>query len=105
MLDTGLYIMYALFLVAVLSAVGLSLMNALKNPGSFGKSMIGIVALFALFGICYAISDATVQPTWVVMGITPKTVKLIGGGLLTLYLTGLVAVIGLIYSEITKAFK
>lgn len=105
MLDFGLYFMYALMFVAILSAIGLSLMNALKNPGSFGKSMVGIIGILVLFGICYAISDSTVQPGWVVLGITPNAVKLIGAGLLTLYLTGLVAVIGLIYSEINKALN
>lgn len=105
MIDIGLYFSYALMLVAVLSAVGLSIMNAMKNPGSFGKSMIGIAGLVVLFFLCYAISDSTVKPTWVVLGITSNTVKLISAGLLTLYLTGLVAVVGLIYSEVNKALK
>ena len=105
MIDFGLYFMYALLIVAVLTAVGLPLANALKSPAQFFKSLIGVLALVVLFGICYAISDSTVKPTWAAQGISPTTVKLVGAGLLTFYTVIVVAVIGLIFSEINKALN
>lgn len=105
MIDFGLYFMYALLIVAILTAVGLPLINALKSPAQFFKSLIGVLALVVLFGICYAISDATVKPTWAAMGLSSTTVKLVGAGLLTFYTVIVLAVIGLIFSEINKAIN
>lgn len=105
MIDFGLYFMYALLIVAILTAVGLPLANALKSPAQFFKSLIGVLALVVLFGICYAISDSTVKPAWAVLGLSSTTVKLVGAGLLTFYTVIVVAVIGLIFSEINKALN
>lgn len=105
MLDVGLYFMYALFFIAVLAALVLPLMNAIKSPGTFLKSLYGIIALVVVFVVAYAISGGDVKPNWAVLGINEGTSKLIGAGLIVFYVTILVAVIGLIYSEISKAFK
>jgi hypothetical protein len=40
-----------------------------------------------------------------VLGITEGTSKLVGAGLITFYIVIIGAVIGLVYSEISKAFK
>lgn len=105
MLDVGLYFMYALFFIAVLAAIVLPLMNAIKSPGTFLKSLYGIIGLVVVFVVAYAISGSDVKPNWAVLGINEGTSKLIGAGLIVFYVTILVAVIGLIYSEISKAFK
>lgn len=105
MLDVGLYFMYALFFIAVLAAIVLPLMNAIKSPGTFLKSLYGIIGLVVVFVVAYAVSGSDVKPNWAVLGINEGTSKLIGAGLIVFYVTILVAVIGLIYSEISKAFK
>jgi hypothetical protein len=105
MLDVGLYFTYALFVIAVAGAIVLPLMHALKSPGTFLKSLYGIIALVVIFIIAYAISSSAVKPSWGVLGISESVSKLIGAGLIVLYVTMLVAVIGLVFSEISKAFK
>lgn len=103
--DVGLYIMYALFVIAVVSAIGLPIANLAKAPGGAVKSLYGIVALVVVFGIAYAVSDSTVQPQWAALGVTPGAVKLVGAGLIVFYVAMVVAIVGLIYSEINKALN
>ncbi|HEX5171060.1 MAG TPA: hypothetical protein VFW11_17915, partial [Cyclobacteriaceae bacterium] len=101
----GLYFMYALFFIAVVAAIVLPLMHAVKSPGAFLKSLYGIIGLVVIFIVAYAISSNAVKPSWAVSGIGESASKLIGAGLIVLYITILIAIIGLIYSEISKAFK
>lgn len=105
MLDVGLYFCYTLLIVAALSAIVLPLIKALNSPGTLVRSMYGVIALFVVFGIAYALSDSGVRPSWIVLGIGNGGSKLIGAGLITFYTVLIVAFIGLIFSEINKALK
>lgn len=105
MLDVGLYFGYTLLIVAVVAAIVLPLIKAVQSPDTFLKSLYGVVAILVIFGISYAISDSSVKPTWLVMGIGEGTSKLIGAGLITFYVVVVVAFLGLIFSEINKALK
>lgn len=105
MLDVGLYFCYTLLIVAALSAIVLPLIKALNSPGTLIRSLYGVVALLVVFGIAYAISDSSLRPSWMVLGIGSTGSKLIGAGLVTFYTVLIVAFIGLIFSEINKALK
>lgn len=105
MIDVGLYITYTLFFIALGAAVILPLINAIKAPANLLKSLYGVIALIVVFIIAYALSGSYVKPQWAVLGITEGTSKLVGAGLITFYIVIIAAVIGLIYSEISKAFK
>lgn len=105
MLDVGLYFGYTLLIVAVVAAIVLPLIKAVQSPDTFLKSLYGVVAILVIFVISYAISDSSVKPTWLVMGIGEGTSKLIGAGLITFYVVVVVAFLGLIFSEINKALK
>ena len=105
MIDVGLYITYTLFFIALGAAVILPLINAIKAPANLLKSLYGVFALIVVFIIAYALSGSDVKPQWAVIGITEGTSKLVGAGLITFYIVMFAAVIGLIYSEISKAFK
>lgn len=105
MIDLGLYVTYFLFFVAVAAAVGLPLINAGKSPGSFKKSLVALGGLVVLFGISYALSDSGVTPEQAAKGISASSSKLIGAGLTMLYLCMGISVVGIIYSEISKAIK
>ncbi len=105
MLDVGLYFTYALLVIAVIAAIGLPLINALQSPATLFKSLYGVVALVVVFIIAYALADSTVKPEWAVLGVGEGGVKIIGAGLTVFYITMAVAIIGLIYSEISKVLK
>ncbi|NJM25909.1 MAG: hypothetical protein HC859_10935 [Bacteroidia bacterium] len=69
------------------------------------KAAYGIGGLVVLFGICYAMSSSEVTATQAALGITEGSAKFIGAGLLMLYVVMILAIIGLVYSEINKAIK
>jgi hypothetical protein len=104
-IDIGLYIMFAFFLVAVIAAILLPLINALKSPKGLLKSMAGVVVLVVVFLIAYALSDGSVTPRYVMAGVDESSSKLIGAGLTVFYIVFIIAAIGVIFSEINKALK
>ncbi|MBN8575337.1 MAG: hypothetical protein J0L66_00260 [Cytophagales bacterium] len=104
-IDIGLYIIYVVFGVAVLSAVLLPLINAIKSPGALVKSLAGVGLLVVLFFVAYALSTGEVTPQAIAQGVTESSSKMISAGLVTFYIVFLIAAIGVIFSEINKAIK
>ena len=101
----GLVISYIIFAVAVIAALGLSFLNSIKNPGSLVKSGIGIGVLVVVLIISYALSNSEVSAIAKGLGEGESSVRWIGAGLIMFYLALFAAVGGLVYSEISKAFK
>jgi hypothetical protein len=104
-IDIGLYATYLLLAGSVLMAVAWPLMHAAKSPKSATKSIIALGSLVVLFGVSYALTGSEVTKTQAALGITETTSKMIGAGLTMFYLALLVAIIGMVYSEINKALK
>ena len=105
MLDFGLYALYALLFIAVAAAIIFPLINSLSNPASLIRSAIGIGVILVLFGIAYALSDSALTRSAISAGLSESSVKLIGAGLIMLYIVFILAILALIYSEISKALK
>lgn len=106
LIDFGLYFMYALLIIAVVVAfVVFPIIRAATSPASFLTSLYGIGALVVIFIISYSLSGSKVLPQWRVEGVTESISKLVGAGLIMFYIVLVIAVIGLIFSEINKAFK
>ena len=106
LIDAGLYLIYVLLGVGVLSSlIVFPVVRAVESPKSFLTSLYFLGAMIVLFFISYALSSDEVKPTQVVLGVTPTISKLISAGLITFYITLILAVIGLIYSEINKALN
>lgn len=103
--DAGLYTAYALLAVAVVAAIVLPLMHAGNSPGALKKGLIFIAGMVVVFIISYALAGSELTADQVAKGITSTTSKLVGAGLIMFYLAAIIAVIGLIYSEINKAIK
>jgi hypothetical protein len=105
MLDFGLYLFYALLFIAVAAAIVFPLLYAIKQPAALGKSAIGVGVLVVLFVIAYAMSGSEVNIKAAAAGISESVSKLIGAGLIMFYITLALAVLALIYSEISKALR
>ncbi len=103
--DAGLYASYALLGVAVGSAVILPMLSSIKSPGELKKPLMALAGMAVLFVISYALSGSEVSALQAAKGVTENTSKLVGAGLTLFYLVSGIAVLGLIYSEINKAFK
>ncbi len=105
MLDLGFYIFYVLLFIAILAAIIFPVINAIKEPGSLGKSALGIGLLIVLFGLSFALSGSEVNLKAAAVGISGSISKLIGAGLIMFYITLVLSILALIYSEISKALK
>jgi len=105
MLDLGLYLFYALLLIAVVAALVFPVIHSIKQPGALLKSAIGLGIVVVVFGVSYAIADSSVNVKAAAMGITESSSKLIGAGLIMFYVALVLSALALIYSEISKALK
>lgn len=103
--DFGLYVGYGLLLIAVGAALVLPLMNALKSPKDLMKSLMGLGALLVVFLVSYGLSGSEVTAKYIAQGVGEGSSKLIGAGLTMFYIVFIVALIGIVYSEINKALK
>lgn len=101
----GLYLGYIIFGVAVVATIVLPLINTIKNPTNLAKSGIGIGVLVVVFAISFAMSDTQVSAIAKGLDETESSVRWIGAGLIMFYIALFAAIAGLLYSEISKAFK
>lgn len=105
LIDIGIYLSYALLAVAVVAMIVLPLMQAVKSPGDMAKSGMGVGALVVLFIIAYLISGSDVTVGQQAAGVTESGSKLIGAGLTMFYFVFVIAIVAMIYSEVSKALK
>jgi hypothetical protein len=104
-IDIGLYLSAILLVVATASAVVLPLLNAIKHPAGLIKSLLGVGGLVVLFIVAYSLSGSELSAKAVALGVDESGSKLIGAGLILLYFVFVISILGLIYSEISKALK
>ena len=103
--DIGLYVAYAVLLVAGASAIFIPLLNSLKDPGAMRKPLMGMGAMVVLFVIAYALSGDEVTSKYSALGVDAGGSKIIGAGLTMFYFVIVLSFVGIIYSEVSKAFK
>ena len=105
-LDIGLYLGYLLLFAAVIVAVAFPVLHSIKNPKEIAKSGLSFLALVVLFVLSYSLAGAELTPKYEALGVnTEFSSKMIGAGLTMFYFVLVVAIVGMIYSEISKAFK
>ncbi len=105
MLDFSLYLLYALVGIAAVAAVVFSLLNIVTKPGGLVRAAIGVGALVVLFFVSYALSGSDLTAAQRATGLTENAAKMIGAALIMFYIAFVLAIIALVFSEITKAFK
>ena len=104
--NVGIIVAYVLVVIGVVSAVVFPLINAISQPEMLVKSGIGIVAVLVVFGIGYALSDSALTAKFIQSGVdTEGLSKMIGGALTMVYLLMGIVIIGIVYTEFSKAFK
>lgn len=103
--DIGLFGSYALMGIAVGAAIILPLIKTLQSPGEIKKAGIALAGMLVLFVVAYLLAGDEVHADQAAKGITATTSKLVGAGLIMFYLISVIALIGLVYSEVNKALK
>ena len=103
--EYGLYAGYILVVVAAISAIILPLINAISNPRSLLKGLVGLVFIGIIFIIGYTLANNEVLETYITFGVDEAASKLIGGALISMYILILLAIIGIVITEVTKIFQ
>lgn len=105
-INLGLYVTYVLIGICVLGILIFSIARIISHPGAAKAALIGIVGLIVLFGLSYALSNGDdVHTIFSKLDVSEETSRLVGTGLLTFYLLMGVAILSIIYVEITRLFK
>ena len=105
--DIMLYVRYALVGVGTVVSVLLPLLKSLDDPKSLMKTGLGVVAILVLFFICYSISSNEVLPKFEgePFNLTPAMSQMVGGLMITTYVLTIVAIVGILITEVNKAIK
>ncbi|MFD2035049.1 hypothetical protein ACFSKL_09615 [Belliella marina] len=106
-IDIFLYVSYLLIIVGAIVAVLMPLIKSLDNPKSLAKTAAGVVVLGVIFLIAYSTSDSEVAPKYLgdPFFMTPTLTKFVGGMLVTTYVLAIVAMVGIVFTELNKAIR
>jgi len=106
-IDIILYVADFLVIAGIILAVVMPLIKSFDDPKSLLKSALAIVALIVLFFIAYSISDGEVLPKFAAdpFNLTEGMSKFVGGTLIMTYFLTIVALAGIVITEISKAVK
>lgn len=105
LIDIGLYLTVILLVVSLGAGILLEVFNLLKDTKALIFAGGVLVGLVIIFFISYAMSSDAVTTKYTALGVDAGSSKLIGAGLIMLYIFLFVSVIGMVLSEITKFFK
>lgn len=98
-IDVGLFAGYILIVLCALAAIIIPLIQSFDDPQSLIKAGIGFGGLVLVFIIGYILSDGD-SP-----GTTTAISKLVGAGIIAMYIFLFVALAGIVYTEISKIIK
>jgi NADH:ubiquinone oxidoreductase subunit 6 (subunit J) len=106
-IDIFIYVAEILIIVGAVIAIVMPLIKSLDNPGSLLKTAIGVAILAVVFFVAYSISDGEVLPKYAAdpFNLTPGMSKFVGGSLITVYGLFIIAILGIVLTEINKAVK
>lgn len=105
MIDAGLWISYILFILAIAGMVVYSLINMLSDIRKAKGTLIGVGILLGLFLLSFLISGSEVLPKYEQLGISSSQSKMIGAGLIMLYVLGIGTIVIAVYAEVRKIFS
>ncbi len=102
MTNYGIIICYILLAVATLAAVVFPIIQFAQNPKNAKGALVGVGALVVVVAISYVLASDNNPSN---MEITADAAKQVGTGLFAFYFLAGVAVVAVIYSEVSKLFK
>ena len=103
--DIILYLGYTLVIISAVAAILLPLVNAIGNPQSLLKSGLGVLLIVVLYFIAYAFSGSEVTQEYSKYNVGPEMSKIVGGTLIMGYLLLVLALVGILLTEVNKMFK
>jgi len=98
-IDIGLIAGYVLVGLCAITAIIMPLVQSFSDPKSLGKSAMGVGGLLVIFLIAYGLADPNAE------GASESTSKIVGAGLITMYMAVFIAIAGILYTEVSKLIK
>lgn len=98
----ALWISYLLAIAGLLAALAFPLMHIAKNPKAHKGTFIGLGILLGIFLVSYLFSSGQANEKF---DISASQSKLIGGGLISLYLIAIAAVLIAVVVEVKRMFN
>ena len=105
LVDIILYFGYGMVIVAAVLAVGFPLWIASKNPKSLVGTGVGLGSILVLFLVAWLLSSSEVYSSYAEFGVDASLSKFIGGMLNLVYILAGLAIVGIVYSEVSKGLK
>ena len=105
LVDIILYFGYGMGIVAAVLAMGFPLWIASKNPKSLVGTGVGLGSILVLFLVAWLLSSSEVYSSYAEFGVDASLSKFIGGMLNLVYILAGLAVVGIVYSEVSKGLK
>jgi len=104
--NVGIIFAYILIVIGIVLAIVFPLISAISQPELLKKAGIGILGILIVYGIGFALSDADLTAKFIQSGVETGTLsRMIGGALKMVYLLMGVAILGIVYTEFSKALK
>ena len=103
--NIGILLTYALIAIGALIAISFGVLKLFSRTGNSKKTLIGISAFIAVVILSFVLASDSALPSYEKYEISSSSSKRVGMGLYTFYILTTIAIIGVIYSEFTKAFK
>ncbi len=105
-LGFALYFTYFLFAITALAAIAFPIIQIAKDPKEAKVTLFGILGICVIFIVSYFLSTGQiVVDAELNMIADAGTSKLVGAGITTLYIFFVVALVSMIYTEVTHLIK
>ena len=102
--DAIIFTMYGFFILSVILALALAAVGMINSPQGVKSTLFGLMGAAGLFGISYFLSGDEVLKSYA-SGITESDSKLIGMGIIAMYILFFGSIGAIIYSAVSKIFK
>ncbi|WP_417593164.1 hypothetical protein [Owenweeksia hongkongensis] len=105
-INIGIYASYALIAIGIVAILIFGVAQIAGNPKAAKSALFGIVGLAVVSGLAYALStgsDATGM--YAKLDVTEGSSHMVGAGLYAFYILMALAVLSIIYVEITRLFS
>lgn len=98
---------YILLAITLFLTLGFSLFNMVTNPKGAKKSLVGVVGAGVVILIAFFLANDTplYLPHYTGADNVPATLKMVDTGLFTSYIFAGIAIVAIVVSEVSKAFK
>ncbi len=100
-----LYFSYFLVAIAALGSILFPLIRFISDPIGWQRTAIGIGSALVFFFVSYGLASDVIFTEIAKYGVSAETTRFVGGVLILTYIAILLAIAGIIYSEVIKLIR